>query len=365
MMRFDLGYRLLHTPFRQSFRHAAAERSSAASCWVEAGDGTHTGFGEGCPREYVTGESLNSTSAFHAKYADMIASLTDLDKLRSWMMANRSLIDDAPAAWCAHELALLDLLARRESIPVERLLDLPDIAGEYRYTAVLGDASDTVFAKQLQQYTSLGFRQFKLKVSGKAELDAERIEAIRRIEGSSLRLDANNLWHDLPALQSWQGIVNLDSVAVEEPLATPHFDMLRRAGDMLGTPIILDEHCLRVEHLSPLFHDPQRWIINIRISKMGGLLRALELMQVAQSHGLRVIIGAQVGETSVLTRAALPVAKAAGSSLAGQEGAYGEYLLEHDIVAPVLQFGERGMLSADAIASRPGWGLSRVQEVAD
>ena len=66
-----------------------------------------------------------------------------------------------------------------------------------------------------------------------------------------------------------------------------------------------------------------------------------------------------MGETSLLTRAALTVAKAAGSALVAQEGAFGTFLLERDICDPPLMFGKGGVLDASAHErlAGAGWGL--------
>jgi L-Ala-D/L-Glu epimerase len=79
----------------------------------------------------------------------------------------------------------------------------------------------------------------------------------------------------------------------------------------------------------------------------------------ASRAGLGIIVGAQVGETSLLTRAALTVAMAAGKALVAQEGAFGTRLLAHDICNPPLMFGAGGVLdTADFPALRgAGFGI--------
>jgi hypothetical protein len=59
---------------------------------------------------------------------------------------------------------------------------------------------------------------------------------------------------------------------------------------------------------------------------------------------MRVIVGAHVGETSVLSRAALVLASAAGDAKIAMEGAFGTHLLERDVCDPALMFGEGGKL---------------------
>jgi hypothetical protein len=55
-----------------------------------------------------------------------------------------------------------------------------------------------------------------------------------------------------------------------------------------------------------------------------------------------------VGETSLLTRAALVVSSAAGDSLIAHEGAFGDYLVEREPVSPMLKFGRHGLLDLNS-----------------
>jgi L-alanine-DL-glutamate epimerase-like enolase superfamily enzyme len=116
----------------------------------------------------------------------------------------------------------------------------------------------------------------------------------------------------------------------------------------------------RPRQLVVLPSSPERWLANLRVSKMGGLLRSLEFLQAARRTGVRIIVGAHVGETSLLTRAGLAAAAAAGDALVSQEGAFGTHLLQRDVVDAPLMFGAGGILDADALAlgKAPGWGLS-------
>jgi hypothetical protein len=78
----------------------------------------------------------------------------------------------------------------------------------------------------------------------------------------------------------------------------------------------------------------------------------------ARARGIGVIVGAQVGETSLLTRAGLTAARAASDALVAQEGAFGTFLLQRDVCDPPLMFGAGGMLDASAhpMLTAPGLG---------
>src|SRR5450432_2651175 len=130
-------------PFKLAFNHAAASRAATQTLMVVARseDGIN-GFGEGCPREYVTAETLTTTARFISEHrSDWLAGLHDVQDLADWNNSHRVEIDARPAAWTAVELALLDLCGRVEGRPAEALLGLPPLTGRSRYTAAPGDMS--------------------------------------------------------------------------------------------------------------------------------------------------------------------------------------------------------------------------------
>ena len=359
--------RALHIPFVVGFKHSSAERHETSSVWVEARhqDGAR-GVGEGCPRPYVTGETMESAMAFLERHAaDATRSIDSLDALRAWMSGHAGHIDANPAAWCAIELAILDALARTRGVTVDALLGLQPLAPAYRYTAVLGDAEGKRFAAMAQAYASQSFRDFKVKISGDRQRDAAKRAALDALDPApiSVRLDANNLWPDaveaIAALKAFGGTL----AGIEEPVGARQWPALARIAEAVGAPIILDESVTRAAELDAVPGPASDWIVNVRVSKMGGLLRSLQVVSAARRRGFRIIVGAQVGETSVLTRAALTVATAAGDFLVGQEGAFGTHLLTADVCDPPVMFGRGGVLTwADHPASRlPGLGIEARQ----
>ncbi len=356
----DLQLSRLEIPFKVKFRHASAERSRMQSVWVEAKRNGVTGVGEGCPREYVTSESFESAEEFFRSTCNrVIADIHSIDDLRSWQSAHTNEIDANPSAWCAIELALLDLFAREQHVPVESLLGLPPLRTKYFYSAVLGDGAFPSFLKTALKYRAFGFTNFKVKLSGNLAVDRKKIKTLRLLglKRNSIRIDANNLWKDHHSVTDYLAVLGRIG-AVEESVTAGDYDGMRSIANETGTSIILDESMLRVDQLRECVEDPQHWIVNIRVSKMGGLLRSLELAKQARQRSIRIIVGAQVGETSVLTRAALPVAQAAGAALYAEEGAFGTRLLSEDVCANPLMFGFGGCLKIDR--GGPGWDLAGI-----
>ena len=349
-------------PFRVVFRHASASRAKAANIIVAArGGGGATGYGEGCPRDYVTGETVASAVAFIKKHEAAIANgVQDVDDLREWMQAHREEIDANPVAFCALEIAVLDLFGKIAQRPIDDLLGISRLAGTYTYSAVLGDASLSACQRQAEQYWGMGFRDFKVKVSGDAEKDRRKL-ALLACHGDPnlrIRLDANNLWRDAADAVGYLKSLGTSVLAIEEPLQSGDLAGFRQVARDCAVKIILDESLVRTGQLRAL-DDSENWIVNLRVSKMGGIIRSLELAKEATRRGIGIIVGAQVGETSILTRASLAVMHKHRPSLIAAEGAFGTLLLERDLTDPCLMFGQGGKLDVETTldSAAPGLGL--------
>jgi L-alanine-DL-glutamate epimerase-like enolase superfamily enzyme len=342
-------------PFRGSFGHASARRDRAENVLAVAEDENgHRGLGEGCPRSYVTGETAEGARAFLERHRGALLRLDGVDALSGWIERHKGEIDANPSAFCAAELALLDLFARQREQSIEAFLGLEPLRGALTVTAVYGTGSWVKFGIAALLFAANRMRDSKLKLSGEEGRDAARAALLAR--RGRLRLDANNLWPDADAALRGLTKVAPHAWAVEEPLPARDWHGLRKIAADTGLSIILDESLTRIEDLD---HAPEdgAFIPNLRVSKLGGLLRSLALLRRALQQGRTVVVGAQVGETSILARAGLAITAAAQDRLAGYEGGYGTWLLTEDAASPPVRFGRNGRLEPGAWASGAGLGL--------
>ena len=342
----------LHLTLKSTVRHAAATRNKGESVWVKAERNGIAGYGEGCPRSYVAGDELESSVRWTQEiFSAGKVHFTTFEDMINWAEKNSSQIDRYPSAWCAIEMALLDLFSREKNCSVETLLGMDGCKRSGRYTAVLGDDQKWKFAKLTDQYLILGISDFKIKINGKLEKDRARLEILddlckqHNIRDVRTRLDANNLW----AGRSEEAInylkaLNCTAFAIEEPVGARDAEDISKVSTAIGLPVILDESLCTFDDLSHYINLPGKFIANIKISRVGGIIRALRLVEELKKLSWSIIIGCHVGETSLLTRAALITAYAAGESLIAQEGAFGDYLVEREPVNPVLKFGRNGIL---------------------
>lgn len=342
-------------PFAVSFLHSSASRVETEAILVKVTTNNGVlGIGEGCPRPYVTDESVASSLAFVEDIRAHIKSIDSIAALKHWVSDHREAIDRAPSAWCAVELALLDALAREAQISVEELLGIPTITKEFSYTAVLGVMEPRKLREMIKRYREFGITSWKLKVSQDIAYDEMALRELSHIAPRErIRVDANNCWTEAAQAESFLQQFSHFFWALEEPLQRDNINGMRTLSRKTECRFILDESLVRGSQLVAIQNE-EWWLPNLRVSKLGGILRTIEMLECTSPRS--VILGAQVGETSILTRAAIVCARAAGPRLIAQEGAFGTMLLERDIVSPVLMFGAGGLLELKQ--SEPGFGLT-------
>lgn len=356
----------LKIPFKVSFQHASASRAETDTVWVQVSGDGRSGFGEGCPRPYVTGETVYEAVEWLKSVGLGIQhEVKSVHDLRQWVHGHRTEIDKHPAAWCSLELAILDFFGQASGQSVDSLLGLDPLGDEYFYTAVLSGGSLAAFKGQVDRYIQFGFWDYKVKISGDRVADQAKLDYLWEALSKSaprpprIRLDANNLWTSGDEVIAYLGDLSTPVFALEEPLKSKDPVALAEICRACGVPIILDEALLTINDIDRFAGVSGQWMANIRVSKMGGILRSIEVAQAAVDRGWPIIVGAQVGETSLLTRAALSVAsQVPRENLVAQEGAYGKLLLADEPVTPTLMFGPGGKLVlAPILARASGWGL--------
>jgi L-alanine-DL-glutamate epimerase-like enolase superfamily enzyme len=357
MITSRLAFISLPIPFRGAFGHASAVRTQAENIIVLVEDAEgQFGIGEGCPRPYVTGESIETAFAFLTRRrADILSSVDGPEALDAWMNANEAEIDANPSAFCAVELALLDLFSRQRTHSLEQLLGVGGQPSGLVTSAVYGSGGWLKFIAQALLLGLNGMHDAKLKVSGNCGRDNVRAALLSTL--GKVRLDANNFWPDWGSAVKGLALSARHAWAVEEPVQPRDWAGMVRVAETTGLSIILDESFTRIDDILAI-PASGKFILNLRVSKLGGLKRTLRALHMAADRNLKVVVGAQVGETSILARAGIIVAHEAGGALIGYEGAYGTHLLQWDAVTPSLTFGRGGKLSARNLAIEPlGAGL--------
>jgi len=186
------------------------------------------------------------------------------------------------------DIACWDLLGKTAGLPVATLL-----GGRYRddfplYRAISQDAPDAM-ARSVAAYRSEGYRRFQLKVGGAPDVDVARIRAVREVlePADVLVADANTGWLPHEAARVVRAVRDVD-VYVEQPCATYEECLsIRRRTDH---PFVLDETIDGIDVLMRAAGDRAMDVVNVKISKFGGLTRARQARDLCISLGVAMTI---------------------------------------------------------------------------
>ena len=181
-------------PLRYSFSHASADRKRSSSVLVEIKRGRYVGFGEGCPREYVTGETIQGATRWIKRISNSLTGITTIASLRDWVLSNESEIDQNPSAWCAVETALIDLIGKESGKTVNNLVNIHTNITKQKVTAVISDGNIAFIDSLINKCLDFGFTVFKIKLSNNLDKDLEKIALLKGKlnENCSVRVDFNN-----------------------------------------------------------------------------------------------------------------------------------------------------------------------------
>lgn len=358
-------------PLKKPIRHASHTRTATDNVIVRCllDDGS-AGFGEGVPRAYVTGETIDSALAL-LKESDLGGQLDDCrDFAAAGALAERLQLAPVPgddrgcqgnAARCAVELALLDAYGRHFGVPladVTRRLapDLYEPRPEVRYSGIITSSQGMKLRWAAWKMRIYGFRQLKVKVGIDGQDDVARLAIVRRRMGrrADLRIDANEAWPACDAVRRIIALKPFGITSVEQPVPhaeAPALAELRRAA---GVPVMLDESLCSAIDAERAVAGQTCDLFNLRLSKCGGFIPSLRLAQFARRYGLGCQLGCQVGETAILSAAGRHFASSV-TGLRYLEGSYDRHLVRAALATADVTFGWGGRAPA---LPGPGLGIT-------
>jgi L-Ala-D/L-Glu epimerase len=358
-------------PLRRPIRHASHRRidtdNVVVRCVLESGV---EGYGEGVPRDYVTGETVETalallnTSELAAQLEpcrDFPQAVAAVERLRLALIPGDDRGCQGNAARCALELAILDAAGQEFGKPLAAVTQLltPELyepKDAVRYSGAIMSARGLKARLAAWAMRVYGFRQVKVKVGIDGYDDPARLRVIRRIVGAKtdLRVDANEAWSLENAAEHIRALEPYGITAVEQPLPHAASASLAELRRRVKTPIMLDESlCSRVDAERAVAGGLGD-IFNLRLSKCGGFIASLRLARFAAQHGLACQLGCQVGETAILSAAGRHFACSV-RGLRYLEGSYDRHLVRAALGTTDLTFRRGGRASA---LSGPGLGVT-------
>jgi L-Ala-D/L-Glu epimerase len=294
MSAAPVSFEPLDLPLRDPFGISRRTTTVARNVLVRCSWNGLEGLGESAPNAYY-GESRESVLAWLPRLAEALpesplAIRAAVDALEHTAHAN-------PAARAGLELALWDLLGKRHGAPIWRLWGLEGRPPLSSFTIGI-DAPERMAEKAT---AAAEFPLLKVKVG--TPNDVANLRAVRDARPDArIQVDANGAWTAKEALAALGRLEPFGLELIEQPVRADDLDGLAQVARATHLPVYADEGCVTAGDV-PRVSGRCDGIV-VKLQKCGGLLRSLEQIHTARSHGLKVMLGCMIESSLGISAAA-------------------------------------------------------------
>ena len=254
---------------------------------VETDEGV-IGYGEVCPlgpvylASYAKGVRVGVEELGPSLLGENPLHLEKLNRLMDQAMKGH------PYVKSAIDVACWDILGKVSGLPVSSLLGGAYGEDFVLYRAISQESPDEM-AKKIAGYREEGYRRFQLKVGGDPDTDIERIsQASAQLQpGDKLVADANTGWLKHEAMRVVEAVRDID-VYIEQPCL--RYEDCLSVRKHTNLPFVLDEVIDGMPEILKASHDLAMDVVNIKISKFGGLTRAKQARDLCVSLGVAMTL---------------------------------------------------------------------------
>ena len=309
-----------------------------------------TGFGEVCPLGpfYLPAYA----NGVRAGIAELGPHLLGEDPLQLGKLNRRM---DAALKGHAYvksgiDMACWDILGKVTNQPVCTLLG-GRYGDDFHLYRAISQESPEQMASKVAGYRAEGYRRFQLKVGGDTDVDIERIRAVaaKLQPGDRLIADANTGWLMHDALRVVRAVRDID-VYIEQPcLSYEECLTIRRHTDH---PFVLDEVIDSIDPLLKSHADRAMDVVNIKISKFGGLTKAKQARDLCVSLGIAMTIEDSWGG-DIVTAAIAHLAHSTPSEFLFTATDFNSY-----VTVSIADGAPRRVDGRMAASSKPGLGIN-------
>ena len=326
----------LDLPLLRPFRTARGAKDVARNVLVEVEHDGIVGRGEGAPIPRYAQDQASALRALE-RFAVPDASPFEQDR---WLEAFDRGAGTELAARCALESALWDWAGQATGRPVYDLLSIDPARAPLSSYTISVDDPERIRERVVE---ARSWPVLKLKMAGGTQ-DRAMVEALREESVGPFRVDANEAWSFDEAREKIAWLSTLGCELVEQPLPAGRLVETARLRDSSAIPLAADEDA--VLGVDPAEVCAVYDLVNVKLTRLGGLRRAVQWLHAARSEGCGVMVGCFAESTLGIA------ASAVLAPLCDQIDLDGAALLARDPFQGVEV--RDGTLS---LSSRPGWGV--------
>ena len=315
MSKLNLNIRPFNLKLKYPFAISRGSISYAKNILVTLIFDDIVAFGEAAPSAYY-GEDQTSVMEFiHAfvKNKKIEEYLTNIQKLKddlNYFTAN-IYRGSSSAARVALEMAYWDLIGKIDNKSLYQFLfqDDPFLNNGYRNlpptSFTIGIDNLVVIKDKVKHAIDSGYKILKIKLGLGFDEDLSILEAVCKTLGEHkypLRVDANGGW-DLETTKKMLDLLPKYNVELlEQPLPKGYIQSVSSIMQNSPIPIFVDEDCIvstNVEALAGKVHG-----VNIKLMKAGSIIEAINMINLAKSYNLKVMLGCMIESSCAISAAA-------------------------------------------------------------
>lgn len=276
-----------------------------------------------------------------------------IDELKPYCCGNE-------ATLAAIDLALWDLLGKQRGVSVGTLMGASEaqpIGVDFTLSALSKEETIAQALKVIQ----LGYGGVVVKITcADPKADAERVAAVCAVLSAdrSVRVDANGGFDIETACRFIDMIADLPVAFLEQPVKAADFAGMKACRGR-GVAIAADESLKLPEDAARLVEEEACDVLNLKVTKAGGISQSMRVARIAEASGLPLVIGG--GLTFGISRFAsqhIAGASAACAGICHQGPGPASQALSGDITFPRLtpetMRGSKGVIFAP---TAPGLGF--------
>ncbi len=280
---------------KHTFTVATNSRTTTPVMMVEVEKDGITGYGEASMPPYL-GESHDTAKAFLTK--------VDMTRYEDPFLLGDILADiDAiapgnPAAKAAVDIALHDWVGRKMGYPWYQIWGLnPGKTPVTTFT--IGIDTKEVVRQKVREAAE--YKVLKVKLG--RENDKEMVETIREVTDKPLRVDVNQGWKNREsALRMIEWLAGKKVEFVEQPMPKEQVDDIVWLREKSPLPLVGDESVQRLPDVKKAYGVFDG--INVKLMKCTGMREAYQMILLAKSLGMKVMLGCMTETSCAISAAA-------------------------------------------------------------